>query len=307
MKKILHLISSPVRGGAEMIAQELSIRHDADLVSIKSLFNSKKEALKFNGLLFLVKSIFQKRIKKIFAHTPMSFLLALFLFSFRKVEIVYVMHSRANLILKYMPYLRYFLSKKKVICVSETVYEDASKNFCNSPLIKINNIVLKSMLSGSRKQNSNVTPSYVYIGRISKEKGIYELIKHCNKANIKLKVFGEHQMTKLTSNDLIHYYGWEDYPFDKLGINDLIVLPSKSESFSIVMNDALQCGINIAVRDPSLKQSIDSTEKLDFLHTFNSFEELDLILKKNRNTNLFKFYGPDEDELTNWAEDYLKS
>ena len=101
--------------------------------------------------------------------------------------------------------------------------------------------------------------SYIYIGRIVREKGISELIEAFELVNekypeIKLNIYGDGEdfemYKKLASkNKRIVFHGRTDEPLEKMAENEIFVLPSYHEGLSLSLLDAAMMGKKIIASD----------------------------------------------------------
>ncbi len=116
---------------------------------------------------------------------------------------------------------------------------------------------------------SNDTPVLLFAGRISEEKGVDELPAIMEKVseaipNIRLVVVGkgpyEDKLKELCPNAV--FLGWVDH--DKLpkiySASDLCILPSKFDTFSMVILEAISCGLPvIAYNTKGPKEILEDT------------------------------------------------
>lgn len=130
------------------------------------------------------------------------------------------------------------------------------------------------------KENS--ARNFLYVGRLSKEKNLEYLIKIFNELNYELGIVGsgpEEEYLKKISNKNIKFYGYVD---NKVlpGIYtsyDVFILPSKSEPWGLVVEEALYYGLPVIVSNRVGCRS-EIVEKYD----------LGLTFKLNGNKNLIK-------------------
>lgn len=147
---------------------------------------------------------------------------------------------------------------KKVIYISDFAYKHHQKyNFCKDfKLIKIPNPIVFEKISLIEKSNSEKVLFFNGLTESVKRKGFPELIDAINSSNylcknIKLVAIvnenGENYIKTIKTNfkyTLLPKLGWEDIKKIYLE-SDLMVLPSKSESFGLVYIEALMFGIPI--------------------------------------------------------------
>ena len=144
---------------------------------------------------------------------------------------------------------KYHVSSKKIVMIYNPVI-----NFQELE-IKLNYpLASKDKIWPDRKFN------LIAVGRLEKEKGHYYLIKAMNlivnknkMENVNLIIVGEGQLKKELIKLVINYrltehiffVGWQDNVFKFLKHADVLVLPSLREGFSIVIVEALACGIPV--------------------------------------------------------------
>lgn len=140
----------------------------------------------------------------------------------------------------------------------------------------------------------------LFAGRISKEKGVEELVdifKKVKKKNPKIRLVMagkgpyEEEMKKQLPNEI--FIGWVDH--DKLpevySSADLLVLPSKFDTFSVVVLESISCGLPvIAYKSKGPKDILKGdkagfivnkkSEMIEKISTFFSDEELKESMKK---------------------------
>ena len=105
---------------------------------------------------------------------------------------------------------------------------------------------------------SQVSTVLIFIGRISREKGIRELldafrrVREKNKCEVELLLLGPHDEDRGGSDGVsrellvaagVHYIGYTDVPEKFLAIADLLCLPSYREGFGTVVIEAAAMGI----------------------------------------------------------------
>ena len=98
-------------------------------------------------------------------------------------------------------------------------------------------------------------PTYIYVGRLSKEKGVDRLISatrqcHFEGFNFRLLIVGdgpEMQMCKqLAGDDMeIVFLGMKTNPYPYIRSSDLLLLPSRKEALGLVLWEALAIGVPV--------------------------------------------------------------
>lgn len=120
----------------------------------------------------------------------------------------------------------------------------------------------------------NDEPVLLFAGRISKEKGVDELVEIFQKAkkkipNLRLVVAGkgpyEEEMKKQLPGEI--FIGWVDH--NKLpevySSADLLVLPSKFDTFSVVVLESISCGLPVIAYKSKGPKDILEGEKAGFI------------------------------------------
>lgn len=306
----IHFISKPVLGGAEMIAFHIAKASDGKVLSIFKLKQSKLHNYNLLGQLYFFKNIFH--IKKVFSHTPATYIFNSIFSLFFNYENIFVLHCRLDLINKYLWLIKLFSKDKKIICVSSSVFEEASKIFKDSKLFVINNIPLNNKVFDFKSKSDQPT-RFFYIGRISSEKGIYEFVnylKNHNKDEI-LEIYGEGNKNFLNKMLNINYRylninGWKKNPYQDIGLKDVIIIPSNSESFSLVLHEAVNFGIRTYVFDKTLLNNL-SGHQLEYVFLMEAFDDIYEHIKVNPPNNLLNNIKTNaSNDIKLWAEKYNK-
>ncbi len=121
---------------------------------------------------------------------------------------------------------------------------------------------------------SEEVPVLVFVGRISKEKGIEDLCEIYNQvrvqiSEIRLVVVGtgpDEQQLKEQIPDAI-YLGWVEHSLlpQIYSAADLLILPSKFDTFSCVVLEAMSCGLPVVAYKTKGPADIIENEKSGFL------------------------------------------
>jgi glycosyltransferase involved in cell wall biosynthesis len=290
-KNGIHFISKPILGGAELIALNLAKETGSVVISIFRFKKLKLEEYEIHGLFFFLQNIFF--IKKAFSHTSSTYLFNVLIAFFLRYENIFVLHCRLNLIKRYLKLLIIFSKEKKIICVSKSVFDEASKSFKNSQLHLIENIPLhKSTNNKNRYKKGGLR--FFYIGRIAKEKRIYEFIRYLktNNKNEEVEIIGSGENHTIKSINDIKYSslilrGWLNNPYNSITRSDVIIIPSLSESFSLVLHEAISFGIRVYIFDKTLFKNISEEESKTVI-LVDSFEKIFSHLKANPPNNVIK-------------------
>ena len=303
-----HFISKPILGGAELIALNLAKESGSVVISIFRLTKIEISGYKIYGLFFFFKNILY--FKKIFSHTPSTYLFNSLLGFFLRNKNIFVLHSRLNLIGKYLKLLKLFSNNKKVVCISQSVFSEASLYFKSSKICLIENTPLHRAID-NKDISKERSLRFFCIGRIAKEKRILEFLKYLNnnKKNEKVEIIGSGEKDMIKSLDDINYSqakvrGWLNNPYSLIGENDAIIIPSLSESFSLVLHEAVNFGIRVYIFDKTLLQNISTEDSINVI-LVNSFDEIYDHLKLNPPNNfLHQSNKYNSDAIKSWASRY---
>ena len=108
------------------------------------------------------------------------------------------------------------------------------------------------------------TDDIIYVGRLSKEKGVYELLDVFNsvlikKNGVKLHIVGDgaeaeemkNRVSELNINDKVVFHGFrnKEYIYELLTHCAVYLMTSYTESFGIVLLEAMSCGIPCVAYD----------------------------------------------------------
>lgn len=120
----------------------------------------------------------------------------------------------------------------------------------------------------------NDEPALLFAGRISKEKGVDELVEIFMKAkkkipDLRLVVAGkgpyEEEMKKQLPNEI--FIGWVDHSKlpEVYSSADLLVLPSKFDTFSVVVLESISCGLPVIAYKSKGPKDILEGDKAGFV------------------------------------------
>lgn len=234
--------------------------HDKNFT--KSLYFLRQTGRLINTL------IRDKKIKIVHIHGAQrgSFYRKYFIFLITKrifgKKIVYHMHSgcfdtfyhRSNVIQKRL--IRNFVNRADlIICLSQHWQDFFLKNFKTKQLLILNNVILQPESDRMVTPKPGLLPiNFLFLGRIEKKKGIYDIIKVITKNKdyfsdkIKLYVGGEGEVDNLKNiietnqlGGIVEYLGWiQDEQKDSfLSKTDVYILPSYIEGMPISILEAM--------------------------------------------------------------------
>ncbi|KAE8177962.1 glycosyltransferase [Photobacterium carnosum] len=183
-------------------------------------------------------------------------------------------------------YLKYFIDKYITIC--DEAYNDAIQLFSSSKVCKIINGVVNNDFLFKDRSSDKVT-QLVTISRLTDQKNHKLIINVISKLkndypnlNFKLNIIGDGPLLnelslhvdflKLGNN--VKFHGTQSNVSDFLLSNDLYLLPSKMEGFSIALIEALSSGIRIIASDVGGNSETLNNGELGILVSKNDFHEL---------------------------------
>ncbi|GGN38558.1 MULTISPECIES: glycosyltransferase [Marinomonas] len=289
MINVLHVITSPCGGGAEVLVRELVLRmNDSDVQSMAVYFNTGSECAKDLTLkvnesslnvgfrdpkaVFLLRSFIKKQLKMhktliVHAHLTWPMLFVPLAAIGLPVKVVFTEHATSNRRRKY-PLLRFierFLYSRfeKVVCISEGT-KIALDKWLGSKLAKKNDVILNGsrLYSVKARVCPNNVVNFVSIGALIEYKGfdrsISALAKWHNK-NWHYTIVGEGGERKnletlikdLDLSDKIKLIGWSDQIEHHLHSADMQLVPSKFEGFGLVAVEGMSTGLPIVAANVS--------------------------------------------------------
>ncbi|WP_459210266.1 glycosyltransferase family 4 protein [Aquimarina rhabdastrellae] len=162
-------------------------------------------------------------------------------------------------------YFYYLLKPQKSISISNSVKRYLEKYRINSNLI-YNGINIRESVYDCDEGLKN---KILYVGRLSKEKGVDLFIKALNyrkdaKNKLVVDFYGEGNLflerdireTK-QKNNILNFYGFHENPWHNVKDYDMIVIPSLYEGFCLVAVEAASMGIPIICNDiPTLREVV---------------------------------------------------
>ncbi|AXT51973.1 glycosyltransferase [Aquimarina sp. BL5] len=169
-------------------------------------------------------------------------------------------------------YIYKFLKPQYSFSISSTVKKYLEKHNIKSTII-YNGIEIKDVKY--RREFNYTSPKLLYVGRISKEKGLRELLEAVLSMNLKpfkkftLDIIGNGDLiddykeyAKRNSNNKtsLNFLGFKSDPWERINEYDLLVIPSHFEGFCLVGAEAASMGVPIIAND-----ILALREVLDFL------------------------------------------
>lgn len=153
-------------------------------------------------------------------------------------------------------YFQWFHQKSSAVMVAtESLRQELEKHgFKNLVLcpLGVNGDYFKRNLNSKVKESYKLkSPVFVYFGRIAKEKNIEEFLR-CNLPGTKL-IIGDGPIRKQLEKKYkdATFIGWKNNHelIDWLSASDVFVFPSITETFGLVILEALSCGVPVAAHN----------------------------------------------------------
>lgn len=282
--KVLHIIDKLHFGGAQTLLKNyfekeknknltlISLRKSANEIEINHSNIIKMYSSKFSipNLKKIVSIIRKKKIEIIHAHLTNSLIVSILIkFKCPHIKVIYHEHGKIHensigykILLKVS---RHFIDK--YIAVSNYT----KKELKNKVKIKNNEIVVISNFTVKKKNKNLKYPKKIknigYIGRLCKIKGIDVLLNSIKKLDksIQLMIVGDGTLKKTLEQKVknqklekrVKFLGYQIRPFEQLKECDLIIVPSRSESFGLTVIEAQRKGkIVLASNIPAIKELI---------------------------------------------------
>ena len=194
---------------------------------------------------------------------------------------------------------RKFLIKENVVSIKKSiVFHKGSVGGVDIKKFQFNKqkrIQLRKKFSISKN-----TFVFLYLGRINKDKGIYELInafKKIEKQNDVLLIFvgpveDKKFINEFNNQKKILYFDYTKKPEDWFSLSDILCLPSHREGFGTVIIEAAACGIPSLCSDIYGLHDAIINRKTGFFHKVESINDIKKkMLYIINNKKLTKRYG----------------
>lgn len=146
---------------------------------------------------------------------------------------------------------------EKVIFVSEEIKKETVRMIAHQELH--NSVVIENGVDDELEKNIDVKTkknSFVFVGRVVKEKGVEELIKAftivlAKYPDAKLNIYGDGEIKRFQklSNNNVRFYGKTNNTSRVLAENEVFVLPSHHEGLSLSLLEAAMMGKKIIASD----------------------------------------------------------
>ncbi|MDO4746782.1 MAG: glycosyltransferase family 4 protein [Candidatus Saccharibacteria bacterium] len=146
---------------------------------------------------------------------------------------------------------------EKVIFVSEEIKEETARMIAPQKLY--NSVVIENGVDDELEKNIDVKTkktSFVFVGRVVKEKGVEELIKAFTMVlakypDAKLNIYGDGEIKRFQklSNNNVRFYGKTNNASRVLAENEVFILPSHHEGLSLSLLEAAMMGKKIIASD----------------------------------------------------------
>lgn len=180
-----------------------------------------------------------------------------------------------------------------IICQSNDMKSDLLKSVkgCDN-LFVINNPVMKKSISSYINNRVSGTKKYLFVGRLTKQKNILELIKAVISANVIVDIFGKGDeerylrdyVEKNDKNGFVNFMGFDSSIMNRLDNYQALVLTSYYEGFPNVLIEALSGGLPIIAKHAPGGINEIVNDKNGVIYT-GGYEELANILENFEKDN----------------------
>ncbi|MDN3492051.1 glycosyltransferase family 4 protein [Winogradskyella bathintestinalis] len=219
----------------------------------------------------------------------------------KNIPIVIHFHSKTKGEFALTPNRLKLLSKffnkyaKKIILLSEHHYSFFVKYFGSKKCEVIENFVSYEHFNN---EIVNKTNDFLYVGRLSKEKGFFDLLKAVkilkdNKVVCRIQVIGVAPTIEVEKriNDIISANHLEDYfvfngatfgesKYTLFKQSSCLIFPSHLENSPVVLKEAIAAKLAIIASDIDANQLILKAEKNHYLHQVTCPDSLAVIIEK---------------------------
>lgn len=275
-------------------------------ISVKIIGKNKMNRFQFYKAIRRLNSSFKPDI--IHCHLESVTINVVLALLFNKVNIIETIH---NVKIKYKKIHKYLINKKikYMISIADTVTKSINKEIkINSKkLIQIYNGVDINKFKCNRKFNEKKKKNIVLIGRLTEQKNYFYLLRNvqtineiCSNNNIdipNINIYGQGELEKniinyLVSHDIKNVYlcGISNDIANVLSKNDIYLMCSKYEGFSISLIEALSSGISIVCTDVGGNKEIIGNNCGILIECDNDKQLVDSILKMLKNDKLREKY-----------------
>lgn len=227
---------------------------------------------------------------------------------FNKVNIIETIH---NVKIKYKRIHKYIINKKikYMISIADTVTKSINKEIKinSAKLVKIYNGVDINKFKCNRKFDEKKKKNIVLIGRLTEQKNYFYFLRNiktinemCLNSNIdipSINIYGQGELEKsiidyLYSNNIKNVYlqGISNDIANVLSKNDIYLMCSKYEGFSISLIEALSSGISIVCTDVGGNREIIGDNCGILIECNNDKQLIDSVLKMLKNDKLREEY-----------------
>lgn len=146
-------------------------------------------------------------------------------------------------------FLRWFHKHSgKVLTTTNTMVNELKHNGFIGEIIPWTRGVDRENLKITSNKRGNETSTILYVGRVSKEKGLEDLCKLQDRFNIQIVGDGPHRKELEKKYKKVNFVGYKvgselaDYYYQA----DVFAFPSKTDTFGIVIIESMSCGTPVA-------------------------------------------------------------
>ncbi|MBY7894051.1 glycosyltransferase [Vibrio fluvialis] len=313
--------SSSIREG-DFVANESNMKFDTIFLNKSKPFEKRNTLLSCIRLMFRCRTISSKVIVSGGWDLPEFWVASLFFVRSNKsvaVESTIFEHQKSNVIKKFLK--KVFLSLQDFALPSGKLHEELIRlcGFKGGSIFThgvglINHV--ESRRDFVREPASNPL-KVLYVGRLSHEKNLSFLINNCiHREDISLTIVGsgpDESLLKSQSSSLVTFLGHlpNSQVLDVIKKSDLLVLPSISEPWGLVVDEAIALGVpcllsecvgssHYFVDENKLGLTFDPTDSESFMCTLNEY------IKRRRefevNVDNFNYMNIVENQVRSYSD-----
>lgn len=309
MKKVLHVITAPYGGGAEVLVRELGMRLgyyeiDSEVYYFNNsnspiIFNDNETVLNFSTrnplIIFKLRQLFKQKLKEqgrlvVHAHLTWPFFFTALASLGLNVRLIYTEHSTFNKRRK-IPFFKYierwfYARYSSIICISDGVYDSLSKWVGESlthRLVVVNN---GARIYACKHRNHSLEQiKFVSVGSLTDKKNFVTTIKAL--AGLRSVVWQydivgegsersdlEKLIVELGVQKRVNLVGWTDQIEKHLHNADIQLIPSLWEGFGLVAVEGMSTGLPVVASNvDGLREVLDAENPAVFLVDETTSEE----------------------------------
>lgn len=301
MKTVLHVITAPYGGGAEVLVRELGDRlGDYGVDNEVFYFNNSKSSIVLNDnekilnvstrnplTTFKLRRLFKQKLKEsdvlvVHAHLTWPFFFTALASLGLNMRLIYTEHNTFNKRRK-IPFFKYierwfYARYSRIICISDGVYDSLSKwvgKSLTDRLVVINNGA--RIYTFKHRDHSFEQLKFVSVGSLSDKKNFCTTIKALAKLNSvdwqydivgegPERAYLEKLVLELGVQNRVSLVGWSDQIERYLLNADVQLIPSLWEGFGLVAVEGMSTGLPVVASNvDGLREVLDEKNPAVFL------------------------------------------